>query len=371
MVTVGDIVRIIETVADPGLAEDWDNCGLQVGRMDHPVQKIVTALDPLPEVVQYACSVKADLLITHHPLIFRPLKRVDFSVYPGNVISMAVAHSLAIYSAHTSLDSARGGLNDMLAKKLGLKRTGVLGNPGDDMFVKLVVFTPLDHRERILEALSETTAGVIDDYTCCSFSGPGEGRFIPGKNSTPYSGHKGEPGRSEEYRIETLVKRRDVSRVVAHVRKVHPYETMAFDVYPLVSVENSEGIGRVGYLEKPMGMDDFIGHVKSCLGVDKVKTAGKKAGKVQCVALCTGSGSSLMPHFLASPADVYVSGDLSYHDARNVEEGGKTLVDVGHFASEIIMAGMLCEKIERICQERGISVVIEACTLEKDPFDFI
>jgi len=371
MATVGDIVKIIETMADPGLAEDWDNCGLQVGRMDQPVRKIVTALDPLPEVVRYACSVKADLLVTHHPLIFKPMKRVDFSVYPGNVIALAAAHSLAVYSAHTSLDSARGGLNDMLAEKLGLMRTKVLGKTGDDMFVKLVIFTPLDHRERILDALSETTAGVIGDYTCCSFSGPGEGRFLPGKNCEPFVGKKGEPGRVEEYRIETLVKRKDVAHVVSHVKKSHPYETMAFDIYPLVSTENSEGIGRIGYLEEPMAVNGFIRHVKSCLGVDKVKIAGKKEGEVRCVAVCTGSGSSLLRHFLAGPADVYVSGDLSYHDARSVEESGKTLVDVGHFPSEIIMAGMLCEKIERICQERGVPVVTESCALEKDPFEFI
>ncbi len=371
MVTVGDIVRMIETIADPYLAEQWDNCGLQVGWKNNPVKKIVTALDPLPHVVEYACSVKADLLITHHPLIFRPVKSFDCSAYPGNAIALAVKNSLSIYSAHTSLDSSKGGLNDMFAEKLGLKKTRVLGKTGDEPFSKLVIFTPLDHRERILTALSETTAGAIGDYTCCSFSGAGQGRFRPGNDSEPFSGRKGETGTVEEYRIETLVKRRDVEKVVDHVRKVHPYETMAYDVYPLMKTEHDEGLGRLGYLEKPMAKDDFIRYVKERLGVGTIKWAGAGDRNVECVAVCTGSGSSLVSEFLRSPADVYVSGDLSYHDARNVEDSGKALLDVGHFASEIIMARALAEHIEQLCKERGVSMVIQSCDLEKDPFEFI
>lgn len=371
MVTVGDIVRIIETIADPYLSEEWDNCGLQVGHKKQAVKKIVTALDPLPAVVEYACSVKADLLVTHHPLIFRPVKSVDFSVYPGNVIFQAARHSLSIYSAHTSLDSAKGGLNDMLAEKLGLNETDVLGRTVGEPFVKLVIFTPLDHRERILTALSEISAGVIGDYTCCSFSSAGQGRFKPGVFSEPFSGRKGEIDSVEEFRIESLVKKKDVENVVQHVRKVHPYDVMAYDVYPLTGTEHSEGLGRIGCLDHPLSMDDFIIQVKERLGVERIKVAGRRDNMVGCVALCTGSGSSMIRDFLKSSADVFVSGDLSYHDARHVEDAGKTLVDVGHFASEIIMAEAMGEKIKKVCKERGIPMDVDVCRLEKDPFKFI
>lgn len=371
MVTVGDIVRVIETIADPYLSEEWDNCGLQVGRMDQPVKKIVTALDPLPAVVDYACSVKADLLITHHPLIFRAIKSVDSSIYPGNVITQAVKNSLSIYAAHTSLDSAKGGLNDVFAERMGLKKTRVLGRMAGEPFVKLVIFTPLDHRERILTALSETTAGIIGDYTCCSFSSSGQGRFKPGVFSEPFSGSPGEIDTIDEFRIESLVKKKDVENVVKHVRKVHPYEVMAYDVYPLFGTEHSDGLGRIGYLDHPVSLDDFIRQVKERLGVERIKIAGQRDTMVGCVALCTGSGSSMVNDFLKSSADVFVSGDLSYHDARHVEDAGKTLVDVGHFASEIIMAEAMGEKIDKACKERGIPMLVDVCRLEKDPFEFI
>jgi dinuclear metal center YbgI/SA1388 family protein len=371
MVTVGDIVRIIETIADPYLAEEWDNCGLQVGHKDHPVKKIVTALDPLPSVVDYACSVKADLLVTHHPLIFRAIKSLDSSKYPGNVITKAVKNSLSIYAAHTSLDSAKGGLNDVFAERMGLKKTRVLGRMAGEPFVKLVIFTPLDHRERILTSLSETTAGIIGDYTCCSFSSSGQGRFKPGDISEPYSGIPGEIDTIDEFRIESLVKKNDVANVVQHVRKVHPYEVMAYDVYPLTGTEHSEGLGRIGEFDHPVGLDDFVRQIKERFGVDRIRIAGRRDIMIGCVALCTGSGSSMIKDFLNSSADVFVSGDLSYHDARHVEDAGKTLVDVGHFASEIIMADAIGDKIDKACKERGIPMLVDVCRLEKDPFEFI
>ncbi len=371
MITVADIVRIIETMADPYFAEDWDNCGLQVGQMDQSVSKIVTALDPLPDVVEYASSVKADLLVTHHPLIFRPLKKIDRSVYPGNVITRAIQSSLSIYSAHTSLDSTLGGLNDMVSDRLGLKETKVLGKTVGEPYVKLVIFTPLDHRERILEALSETTAGVIGDYTCCSFSGLGHGRFTPGAGSVPFSGVSGQAEEIEEYRIECLVKKKDAGKVVRRVRAVHPYETMAYDVYPLDACEQDSGLGRLGRLDMPVSLDDFVALIKEKLGVRHVKVAGRRDSLIRTVAICTGSGSSMVKDFLKSSADVYVSGDLSYHDARNAEDAGKILVDVGHFASEIIMAEALAEKISRSCKAKGWSVAVDVCRLERDPFEII
>lgn len=372
MATIGDLVTIIEQhVAGLHLAESWDNCGLQIGDRNWPVTKIVTALDPLYEVVEYACSVHANLLITHHPLIFKPLKNIDFSSPVGRIISLAHKHSLAIYSAHTNLDSAEGGLNDILGRKIGLTRTRVLGRPVDSERVKLVIFAPLDHKENILGALSETTAGIIGNYTCCSFSCPGKGRFRPEVGSSPFFGTPGEISAVDELRIETLVPRKDAQKVLDHVAKVHPYETMAYDLYPLISDTPMEGLGRIGQLEKPIPLKAFAENVKKTLGLGTVKVAGNKAKMVETVALCTGSGSGMMGDFMRSSADVYVSGDLHYHDARMVEDADRALVDIGHFASEILMAEAMKTALISLCGKKGLSIEVETCAMEKDPFIYI
>jgi dinuclear metal center YbgI/SA1388 family protein len=369
MTTVGDIISIIEQdIADPHLAESWDNCGLQVGDRNQPVSKIVTALDPLESVVDYACSINADLLITHHPLIFKPLTNIDWSTPMGRIISRAHDHKLAIYSAHTNLDSAEGGLNDMFARKMGMIDLRVLGRPVEDESIKLVIFAPKDHKDTILGALAETPAGIIGNYTCCSFLCSGEGRYKPGSGSEPFKGKIGEISSVDELKIETIVSKRDVRKVVDHVARVHPYETMAYDLYPLGPQVGHEGMGRIGSLEIPVPFKDFVKKIKTVLGLPLIKVAGNLDAPVRTVALCTGSGSSMLKDFLKSPADVYVSGDLHYHDARTVEEAGRAMIDVGHFASEIIVAEAMSTALESLCKKKGYSIQVTACAMERDPF---
>lgn len=372
MASVGDMVTFIEQqIAAPHLAESWDNCGLQIGDRAWPVTKIVTALDPLEQVVDYACSRGANLLITHHPLIFKPLKTIDFSSPVGRIISKAHRHKLAIYSAHTSYDSVQGGLNDVLGREMGLTGLRVLGRPVTTERLKLVIFAPQDHKKNILGALAETTAGIIGNYTCCSFLCAGEGRFRPGEGARPFSGTPGTPSTVDEVRIETLVLKTDAARVVEHVARVHPYETMAYDLYPLTADDPHQGLGRLGSLEPSMTFGAFAEQVKNALKLDRVKVAGSADLQVSTVALCSGSGSGLMGDFMKSPAQVFVSGDLHYHDARMVEESGRALIDIGHFGSEIIMAGAMKETLVSLFRQTGISMEVEACDVEKDPFEYI
>jgi dinuclear metal center YbgI/SA1388 family protein len=324
MTTVGDIARIIEKRAEPNLAESWDNCGLQVGSNDRSVRRIVTALDPVYDVVEYACSTDTDLLVTHHPLIFKPLHRIDLSSSSGRIIDLAIRHSLSIYSAHTSIDNARNGLNDLLAGKIGLTDTSVLGKGIETKQVKFVVFVPADHKSIILKALSETPAGMIGDYRCCAFLGPGTGHFKAPDSGSPYSGKPGETSMVEELRIETVVDSEDLDQVIRHIRAVHPYETMAYDVYPLSGGRIERGLGRLGCLQHPMTVSEFLDHLKRCLNVKTIRYAGPDNITVNRVGICAGSGSSLLNRFFGSDADVYVSGDLSYHDARNAEEDRKS-----------------------------------------------
>ena len=365
---IADIIEVMETVAPIRLAEAWDNVGLQLGQEDWPVRRIWVALDPSPDVIHEACKSSVDLLITHHPLIFEPLRAIDFKTPIGSVIKMAIQHHLALFVAHSNLDSAVEGLNDFLARRIGLENLKVLRNAKKSNIFKLVVYVPNEHEQQVLNALFETAAGEIGPYACCSFRNNGIGTFRPGSSAKPYSGKIDEVSFADETRIETVVKKDDIDNVVRHLRAIHPYETMAYDIYPLEGPGSTEGLGRVGSLNKSTDLISFAKTIKEKLRLDSVKIAGKTDLIVKTAAVCSGSGSGLMGDFLSSGAEVYISGDLKFHDGRAVEAAGLGLIDIGHFASEHLMVEMLVERLKNILSEKGIDINIEACKLENDPF---
>lgn len=366
--TVSDIVRIMEIIAPPALAEKWDNVGLQVGKRDWPVNTVWLALDPLPSVVAQACEARADMLITHHPLIFRPLESVDFSTPAGSVIQMATQHQLAVFAAHTNLDNVTGGVNDVLASRIGVGSLRVLSGPKFPDHYKLAVYVPRDYEQKVLDALFETDAGKIGEYSCCSFRTPGTGTFRPGDKATPWSGKIGEISHEEEVRIEAVVPGASLKNVILRIRAAHPYETMAYDVYPLESPDADQGLGRVGELDVPLKLSDFALKIRAELGLPSVKVAGDPDLMVHQVAICSGSGSSLMGDFFASGAQVYVTGDLRYHDARDAEAAGKGLIDLGHFPSEHLIVAVLAERLRALLPENGLEAAVEVCGSETDPF---
>lgn len=270
--TVADIIKVMETMAPLRLAEEWDNVGLQVGQLDWPVRSIWVALDPLYDVVDGACRNGVDLLITHHPLIFNPLRCINFDTPVGSVIQAAAGHKLAIFAAHTNFDSAADGINDVLAFRIGLADLKVL-------------------------------------------------------------------------------KRGD-----------HPGEDAATDYM------QKQGLGRVGELEETMELLPFALSIKEKLGLKYIKVAGKPDLPVRRVAVCSGSGSSLMKDFYSSGAQVFISGDLRYHDAREVEALNLGLIDMGHFASEYLMVEVLAKRLDKILAADHKDIKVEACRLENDPF---
>jgi dinuclear metal center YbgI/SA1388 family protein len=366
--TVGDFIDMMETFAPVSLAEEWDNAGLQLGHRDWNVKTVWVALDPLPLVVEAACRDSVDLLITHHPLIFRPLKSVDFSEPTGRSILQAAQNRLAVYAAHTNFDYATGGLNDIFAGRLGLTNLAPLVAAKSDGLYKLVVFVPTEHEQQLLAALSESPAGKIGAYSCCSFRSPGRGTFKPGQDAEPFSGDRGRINDVAEVKIETVVKQRDLLRVIAHLRSHHPYETMAYDVYPLTQPETTFGIVRVGDLTESADLESLALKVKRSFGVETLRVVGDPGLPVKRVAVCTGSGASLVRDFLASTADVFISGDLRYHDARDAEAARRGLIDVGHFSSEHIIIGALTERLREAAVAAGFDTKISACGLEKEPF---
>ena len=366
--TIADIIEVMETVAPTRLAETWDNVGLQLGQEEWPVRSMWIALDPSLNVIHEACKKDVDLLITHHPLIFKPLKFINFKTPMGSIIRMAIQHQLALFVAHSNLDNAAEGVNDLLARRIGLEDLKVLESDKKTEDYKLVVYVPFEYEQKVLNALFETKAGEIGPYTCCSFRSNGKGTFRPESSAKPYSGKIGEISLVYEIRIETVVKKNDLDNVISHIRESHPYETMAYDVYPLLGPENKEGLGRIGSIGKSTDLVSFAMSIKERLGLNWVKVAGRPDLTVKTAAVCSGSGSGLMDVFFSSGAQVYISGDLKYHDARSVEAVDLGLIDIGHFASEHLMVEMLAERLKNILSKTDIDVKVEACKLESDPF---
>ncbi len=373
---IADIIKIMEDIAPSYLAEEWDNVGLQVGQKDWPVRIIRIALDPLPNVVAAACREMVDLLITHHPLIFKPLSSVDFSTPVGAIINMASKHKMAIFAAHTNFDNVTDGLNDILARIIGLNNLKVLGKPIEPEYYKLVIYLPVEYEQKVLASLFETKAGRIGAYTSCSFRNNGRATFRPGSLSKPFIGKPDDISHADEIRLETVVQKDDLESVIEHVRESHPYETMAYDVYRLQSSESmlagrQQGLGRIGDLVRESKLSSFALEIKKKLGLDYIKVAGKLNLSVKKAALCTGSGSSLINNFFASGAEVYISGDFRYHDARAAEAANLGIIDIGHFASEHLIVEVLAKRLREIISKTGIDVKVEACESEIDPFVII
>jgi len=366
--TVADIIKAMEEIAPNNLAKDWDNVGLQVGQRNQLVKKVWVSLDASLDVVEKACQNDADLLITHHPLIFRPLHSVDFGTQIGSVIRMAVQCKLAIYSSHTNLDIVAGGLNEVLAEAIGLKRLEVLGEPVKDEKIKLVIYVPEDYEKKILDAILETKAGKIGEYSSCTFRNKGEATFRPGSMATPFIGRTGEITDTNEIRIETVVQKDDFSDVIEHVRSHHPYETMAYDVYPLLPNTDLNGIGRIGEFDEKMELKSLALKIKEILRLKYVKISGNHKLAVKRAAVCTGSGSGMMKYFILSGAQVYISGDLGYHDAKDAQAANLGIIDIGHFASEHLIVDVIVQRLKRILSKAGINVKLNAYNLEEDPF---
>ncbi len=368
--TVADMIARMAAIASPALAETWDNPGLQVGDPARPVRLAWVALDPLPEVVDAACRAGAQLLITHHPLIFKPLSRIHLTDPIGRIIEQALSHHLAIYSAHTNLDSVHDGLNDWFAERIGLKKTRPLVPATGKAWRKFAVFVPRSHEAILLDALAAAGAGRIGNYAGCSFRHPGTGRFTPLAGSHPAAGVPGQASDVDEIRIEALIPAGALASVVERLRRVHPYETMAYDAYPVDGPETDDGIGRIGTLPQAATLERLAADVCRALGLDGLRTVGDPGLPVSRVAVCTGSGGSLLGDVLACGADAYVSGDIKYHEARAVQAAGKGLIDIGHFASEHIVVEALAKRLAEAGADLDPPVQVFACDIETDPFVF-
>lgn len=365
---VTDLLGLVNSLYPPAFAEDWDNVGLQVGDPNADVTKALVCLDPTEQALEQAVAAGADLLISHHPLIFKPLKQVAPQGETGRIVFEAIRQGVAILSAHTNLDRGFNGLNDWLAARLGLQRPTPL-KPGDGPdLVKLVVYVPEEDQDKVAEALFKSGAGHIGDYDQCAFRSRGVGSFRPGAGTNPHVGTQGKPERVDEVRLETVVRKDLLGKVVARMEKAHPYEEVAYDLFPMLNRQQNLGMGRIGRLEKSLALDVFAGRVKESLDAGHIRVVGAGDTLVKKVALCTGSGASYLSEAIKQGADVLVTGDVKYHDARRAESEGVALIDAGHFATEQIMVQEMTRVLAEAAAGRQWEIEFKPIQGEFDPF---
>jgi dinuclear metal center YbgI/SA1388 family protein len=343
LASVGHIAEAIEHIAPPALAEEWDNCGLQVGDPAAEVGRVLVALTPLPEVFDEAEELGADFLLFHHPLVFRPIKAINTASYPGDLLARAIRNDLAVYAAHTSYDAAPSGVSVSLAETLGLG--GLLGivAPRGAMR-KLVVFVPEEDVDNVARALAAAGAGVIGGYTECTFRTQGTGTFRGGVETNPYLGERGRLELADEVRIETVVPAHLVRHAVEAATAAHPYEEVALDIYPAEGFPEGCGFGRLGTLPEQPTPEELREHVAGSLGFPArlVADSGRQAG---LVAVLGGSGGSFIPEVASSGAHAYVTGDVDYHDALLAESLGLSVIDAGHAATELPSLAPLASRL--------------------------
>lgn len=330
--TIKEITSAIEEFAPLHLQESWDNAGMQVGNPDDEVTGVLLCTDVREEIVDEAIERNANLIISHHPLLFRGLKKIVGRTYQERTVIKAIKHNITIYCAHTNMDSATGGVNFKMAEKLNLTNVKVLV-PQQNTLCKVVVFVPVDFAEKVKEAMCRAGAGKLGNYDNCSYQMEGMGSFRAGENASPFVGNNNEIHHEPEARVEVLVNKALCSRVINAMLKVHPYEEPAFDIIALENGDSHAGLGVIGELAEAQDATSFLTTVKDVFEVSALRYSGNLNKKVKRIAMCGGAGTQFIGAAMAQGADVYITGDMKYHEFQGNEEQ-IILADIGHYESE-------------------------------------
>ncbi len=362
-----DIIGLLNQLCPPDLAEEWDNVGLQVGDPKAEVTRILVCLDAEEVAVQEAQRLGAQLIISHHPLIFSPLKHLSPTDMTGRVLFQAIKQDIAVVSAHTNLDRAADGLNDWLAQRLGITDLVPLERPEKDHFYKLVVYVPLDYEMEVRAAVFAAGAGHRGAYDHCSFNSRGTGTFRGSPGTQPFIGTPGKLETTEEVRLETILPASLSNKIVSRMLKAHPYEEVAYDLIPLETERLDVGLGRVGQLEQTISLQQFAEQVKVNLQLPALKLVGDLQQQINRVAVCGGTGMSLFSAAVCHGADCLVTADIKFHEAQRARAEGVALIDAGHFATEQIMVAELSKRLRKVSTEQQFHLEVIEMTAESDP----
>lgn len=360
---LSELVTVLEEIAPSRFAEPWDNVGLLCGDLKQSVSRVMLCIDYTEQVADETRSQKCEAVIAYHPPIFDGLKRIT-SDGPGSLVFNAVTNNIALYSPHTALDVADGGTNDLLADIVGLtSRRPLRIAPTTSDTCKLVVFVPQLQLQQVSDALFSAGAGHIGNYSSCSFRTTGTGTFFGEAGSDPQVGKASRLETVEEVRLETVVPKEKIEPVIAALRKSHPYEEPAFDIYPLESTASSIGLGRIGALPSSTPLTKLIEQIKSGLEISSLLVTGEDR-MVTTAAMCAGAGGSLLSDALAQKADLYLTGELRHHDALKTAAAGMTVICTLHSNSERAILKRLKSRLEK-CLPSFQFLVSQA---DRDPF---
>ncbi len=377
--TLAEVTALLDGWYDPRWAEDWDAVGLVCGDPQQPVAKVLLAVDPAPAVVEEAATWGADLLVCHHPLLLTPVHGVAATTPKGRAVHRLLASGTALLTAHTNADVPADGVNDALARTLGVLDPRVVVSSDDDLGAldKLVVYVPAEHAEAVREAMAAAGAGAVGNYDRASFSSVGEGRFRPLSGARPALGRVDRVEVVPEVRVEAVLPRGRRREAVEAVRAAHPYEEVAYDLVELAAVPGTRaptrGHGRIGRLAEPTTLRAFAARVGAALPATAhgVRVGGDPDRPVETVVVASGAGDFLLDTVLGTDADVYVTSDLRHHRAAEfLEHGGAALVDVAHWAAEWTWLPVVETKLRDAVRRRGATVETRVSALVTDPWSF-
>ena len=338
-----EITSFLETLAPLAYQEDYDNSGLIVGYPDKEISGALISLDCTESVVDEAIEQGMNLIISHHPIVFKGLKKFNGKTYVERVVMKAIKHDIALYAIHTNLDHVSVGVNKKICDKLGIKNPLILKSR-EESLRKLVTFCPEAHAEEVRLAMFSAGAGNIGNYAECSYNGTGIGTFKAGEGTKPFVGELGKQHHEPEVRIETIYPIELEQQILAALVETHPYEEVAYDLYSLNNSHPQVGSGMIGNLESDTDELEFLNLVKERLGAKVIRHTALRSKKIRRVAVCGGSGSFLLPHAIRAGADIFITGDFKYHEFFDAE-GKLIIADVGHFESEQFTQELLLELI--------------------------
>ncbi|WP_339700962.1 Nif3-like dinuclear metal center hexameric protein [uncultured Roseivirga sp.] len=332
MVKIKEIIEVLEKLAPPTYQESYDNSGLITGDKNWEVRGIMVSLDCIEAVIDDAIDKKCNMIVAHHPIVFKGLKKLNGKNYVERTIIKAIKNDIAIYAIHTNLDNVYSGVNQKIANQIGLKNTKILA-PKKQLLEKLVVFIPKDDTNKVLDALHRVGAGEIGNYSHCSFKVNGTGSFKPNINANPVIGERGQLEEVNEDRVEIMYPNHLSRQVIGALKAAHPYEEVAYYISQLENENQEVGSGMIGQLEKEMTCQEFLAHLKDSMQLNTIRYTAKNMDSIKTVALCGGAGSFLLASAMAQNADAFVTGDFKYHEFFDGE--GKTMIaDIGHYESE-------------------------------------
>lgn len=356
---LSEIIKILEEIAPPEYAQGDDSIGLQIGGMNQDVRSIMVTVDITPGVVAEAIRKPVDLIISHHPLInvkYSPIANVRLDEYPQSLVYQLVNGGVGLYVMHTNYDAAVGGINDVLAERLGVTGAKAMIPTYETKLFKLATFVPGEAVDAVRDAVAEAGGGVIGNYTHCSFQSPGTGTFKAEEGAEPYIGKVGELEKVAEFRLEMLVAEDRLHDAISALIAAHPYDEVAYDVYPLWNKGKTHGIGWVGKLRSPMSFQRFCAMVCRELGVPDPRVAGDPESVVETVALIGGGGGSRVGLAHEMGADAYLTGDVNHHQFLHAKALGINVIDATHFWTERPGMIALAPRLHEMLSSKGVTV---------------